>query len=1279
MKNLPRQLTVFLPCASLENFSIRRSTSEAEEIFAGWAAAFHPTFLTTFELLPIWNSADYPPNLKNPGIAYLPPSAEHTIPTQWQNQQNDPDAPFQLVRGVSDRQEIARRIAALVEVELPIETPPALTAFEALGIASFLVELLGRQYRYMSSIHTDRFRTAVQAAATASLHGELEELENQLQNAFDRLLEARETFFPSGVHFIDLLLTDSKHIGRAFREEIERMESEMTLAKPVKPRETVNRPNAEWTMEPEAAAVLLPSANEKTIDNAMTIENATTVDEEKSSMESTEAGLPENNTPENTSENSENMSENVSENDVSDQTQIMAEQTTSEDTTAPEKTTMSDDTLDAVEESVLRLPTPQNLWITGRTLEQLAEMDSTLIETMRRLLTNKELAVIGGLYEEHATSLLAPEDVADNLMRGVTTAKRILEKRPEVFGSRRFGLTATLPQILKQFGFMGAMHMAFDEGVYPDYRQSRMRWRGVGMGAIESLCTLPSTPRESERWLRIPEMIGTPYGPDSTPTFTVARWANQSGWLPDIFRTISRYALVLGEYRTLTSYFTKTFSASRLKQYEASSYRSPYLLQMIEAKESDPISRWVRHHRRRALATAIRSLESLYRTLVVVVKPVPPATDFHHARVEKNALSNRSYSDTIHRELELIASELDTLTATLLPTLEAYQTEERASLTRQTETDQLERMRRLLTKLLTLLAQKLTNTTVKVEKSSASMDGVASESSSKDSRMGDSLHSVSDATKVSSSSCGILCVNPWNRATYRAYEMDPGKKKFPRIQNISVDGWGFRWLPTSDTSALPLESTTESVASKSSIPVVASQNSLVSTGSTDSMDSMDTASTDSTTSADMASKVSKMSVPVQLQYDESEKLYTLQNGWMQVTLDRTTGSIRSIQNHGFRRNRLALQWAMHQYDEAIGLNSQDMPGCAKEYSLCAADSVSVEEQTAERIVLRVRGRLVHRDGTQLSDYTAVLRLRRGSPLLECELLLNPHVLPEDTERNPWKSAYVLRLAWADEAATVSYGVHMFHVESPTCEVGSIRTIESPYFVNVQNLNTQYTLLCGGLPFHRRYGPRRLDTLLITAGETERRFRFAIGVDLVQPVPAAMDFLTATESFAVYDQPSPAMTDAWWYHLDAKNLMVTLFEPIYADSEGKTIPKTWSAPRDDLSTKMVATTDEVMDVPTNIPTNTTDMAEKKEKSFTGNSDGGVETDDEIRCVVGVRMRIMETEGHEVRTTLTTYRRIAEAVATDFLGENRRTLSVDGDQVTIDFDPHQWRQIEIRWNT
>ena len=52
-----------------------------------------------------------------------------------------------------------------------------------------------------------------------------------------------------------------------------------------------------------------------------------------------------------------------------------------------------------------------------------------------------------------------------------------------------------------------------------------------------------------------------------------------------------------------------------------------------------------------------------------------------------------------------------------------------------------------------------------------------------------------------------------------------------------------------------------------------------------------------------------------------------------------------------------------------------------------------------------------------------------------------------------------------------------------------------------------TILTGGLTFHRRHEERMLDTLLITRGERQRKFRLGIGIDLAHPLHEAIGLLT----------------------------------------------------------------------------------------------------------------------------------------------------------------------------
>ena len=66
--------------------------------------------------------------------------------------------------------------------------------------------------------------------------------------------------------------------------------------------------------------------------------------------------------------------------------------------------------------------------------------------------------------------------------------------------------------------------------------------------------------------------------------------------------------------------------------------------------------------------------------------------------------------------------------------------------------------------------------------------------------------------------------------------------------------------------------------------------------------------------------------------------------------------------------------------------------------------------------------------------------------------------------------------------------------------------ESPHFLDIRRDKQRTTLLCGGLPYHRRFGLRKLDTLLVVQGETARSFRLGIGIDVPHPMAAALGFL-----------------------------------------------------------------------------------------------------------------------------------------------------------------------------
>ena len=197
----------------------------------------------------------------------------------------------------------------------------------------------------------------------------------------------------------------------------------------------------------------------------------------------------------------------------------------------------------------------------------------------------------------------------------------------------------------------------------------------------------------------------------------------------------------------------------------------------------------------------------------------------------------------------------------------------------------------------------------------------------------------------------------------------------------------------------------------------------------------------------------------------------------------------------------------------------------------AADEVSVASGPLEGRSVS-RGRLLDHHGRRLAGFSQTATARRGSRVLELEIELDPE---EQTGPDPWSSYYAARFAWGDETADI-YG-SAGTLSQPTEAV----LLESPQFIDIRAEKTQTTLLTGGLPYHRRFGLRKLDTLLVVRGETARKFRIGIGIDLAYPVPASLDFLSPV--CMVPGAAPPRSGSGWLCHVDARNVVATDWQPL----------------------------------------------------------------------------------------------------------------------------------------
>jgi alpha-mannosidase len=254
---------------------------------------------------------------------------------------------------------------------------------------------------------------------------------------------------------------------------------------------------------------------------------------------------------------------------------------------------------------------------------------------------------------------------------------------------------------------------------------------------------------------------------------------------------------------------------------------------------------------------------------------------------------------------------------------------------------------------------------------------------------------------------------------------------------------------------------------------------------------------------------------------------TLRNDLFELTIDKATGAIRAIFDYRHRGPRFAQQLGMR----LAGASGDDDDA----YSIMVADAIEIASPGPVVGEAVVRGRLLDRSARRLAGFKQTTRVCRGSRVIELDIELD---VTEPPGPEPWGSYYAARFAWADETASLYRAVNQAVVETEAA------MLESPHFVEVRREQQRTAVLAGGLPYHRRVGLRKLDTLLVVRGETARRFRLGMGIDLPQPLVAAMDFLVP--AIVTDGRSRPAHPSAWLFHLDVRGVVATHWEPWMID-------------------------------------------------------------------------------------------------------------------------------------
>jgi alpha-mannosidase len=749
--------------------------------------------------------------------------------------------------------------------------------------------------------------------------------------------------------------------------------------------------------------------------------------------------------------------------------------------------------------------TPVSILATAADIEQMFREKPELKPQFQRAFEAGGLDVLGGEFRERPVPLLPLASVLGEFEKGREAFRRSLGRAPETWARRRYGFSTLLPQILQRFGYKSALHVALDDGLYPDTEQSKVRWEGCDSTVIDATTRIPLAAESAGSYLRFPSRMAESMQQDQTAAVIWARWPEVRSPFWQDFERIQKYGPVLGRFVTFHHFFEQTDDPGRQSRFEETEYLSPFLIQAVAAQERDPIGRFQKHFQRRARFDAGATLDGL----ASILREEPIGTS-GSSQLEERIESAGPDLPAAGSESDLSDAEIDSF----------------------------------------------------VDRSARRLGEIV-------------LQGAAGAP-------GYLVLNPLSFDRTVAAELPkletPPPIQLPvrgvqldsKHQHVMVDlpSCGYVWIPA--RSPKPERSSGSSAA--------------------------------------------------------MWEAGMIRNEFIEVHVNETTGGISRVKQFGRKPNRLSQQLAFRFPRERTPRTAESGESAVQErtfYSVMRCSSTTVTSRGPGLGEIVTTGTLVDpEDGSVVSEFGQTVRLWRGRPIIELEIELRPVRLPDG---DPWSNYFASRFAWNDSAATLTRGV-----------LGSAHGVqwerfESPHFVEIATETQRTTLLFRGLPFHRKTGPRMLDSILVVGGETSRTFRFGIAIDRDYPMQSALDVLVPPVVVATPNGPPAAGRSGWLFHIDAKNVQILQILPLKQPEPGEEDPS-------DAETSANV-----------VPT------------------GGY----------GFRLRLQETEGRQRPVQIRCFRTPSFACQRDFRGKRIATMRVVDDGVLFEPAPFEIIDLELRF--
>lgn len=254
----------------------------------------------------------------------------------------------------------------------------------------------------------------------------------------------------------------------------------------------------------------------------------------------------------------------------------------------------------------------------------------------------------------------------------------------------------------------------------------------------------------------------------------------------------------------------------------------------------------------------------------------------------------------------------------------------------------------------------------------------------------------------------------------------------------------------------------------------------------------------------------------------------LRNEFFEIEIDERTGGIGAIKQHGKRTNLLAQQIVARQIAPTRSRNGRQEASVTR----MVADECRVTCDSALRGEITARGRLL-KNQKSFASFVQTTSVVRGLPTIEVKIEISDLRVPEG---DPWQNYVACRFAWKEESC------RFYAWQNDSRQRLSRSRMVSPLALEVDQGDVPTAILPDGRPWFQRIGLRQLDSLMVVPGETQREFRFGIGVDLPYPYQTALSQMAAVQAQPDHSAEGSNGSVGWVFHLNRKNVVVLYWLP-----------------------------------------------------------------------------------------------------------------------------------------